>query len=78
MSGRLRGGAFNTGLFSLDSGELIHGFKTDSRVTKARFLRDGRTMVLAGALSQSADPEHRFGVVDVFRIGPVDSEKPVG
>jgi len=78
MSGRLRGGAFNTGLFSEETGELIYGFKTDSRVTEARFLRGGRTLVLAGALSQSADAEHRFGVVDVFRIGPVDAEKPVG
>lgn len=78
MSGRLRGGAFNTGVFSLESGDLIHGFKTDSRVTQARFLSDGRTMLLAGALSQSADAEHRFGVVDVFRQQPIDEEKPVG
>lgn len=78
MSGRLRGGAFNTGLFSLDSGDLVHGFKTDSRITKARFLRDGRTMILAGALSQSADAGHQFGVVDVFRVQPVDANAPVG
>jgi WD40 repeat protein len=78
MSGRLRGGAFNTGLFSVDSGDLIYGFKTDSRVTKARFLSDGRTMILAGALSQSADAGHRFGVIDVFRQRPIDAEKTVG
>ncbi|MBL8889319.1 MAG: hypothetical protein JNL67_05030 [Planctomycetaceae bacterium] len=78
MSGRLRGGAFNTGLFSLETGELVHGFKTDSRVTKARFLRDGRTLILSGALSQSADAEQPFGVVDVFRVQPVDSQPPVG
>ncbi|MDP1562737.1 MAG: hypothetical protein Q8M16_15275 [Pirellulaceae bacterium] len=78
MSGRLRGGTFNTAVFSLENGDLIHGFKTDSRVTKARFLRDGRTMLLGGALSQSADAGHRFGVVDIFRVEPIDAGKPAG
>jgi hypothetical protein len=72
MAGRLRGGAFNTGLFSVNDGELVHGFKTDSRVTKARFLGDGRTLLLAGALSQSADANHQFGIVDIFGLRAVD------
>ena len=67
MSGRLRGGAFNTGLFDLESGDLLHGFKSDSRVTAMRILGDGSKWILAGALNQSQDPNHKFGVVDVFR-----------
>lgn len=78
MSGRLRGGVFNTAVFSLENGDLIHGFKTDSRVTQARFLRDGRTMLFGGALNQSADAGHRFGVVDIFRVEPIDEGKPAG
>jgi len=75
MSGRLRGGAFNTGVFSLVSGDLMYGFKTDSRVTQARFMADGR-MVLAGTLSQSADADRQFGVVDVFASPVVDAGTP--
>ncbi len=78
MSGRLRGGAFNTGVFSQESGELIHGFKTDSRVTEARFLRDERTLVLAGTLSQSADAARQFGIVDIFRLQAVDEQDSGG
>jgi len=77
MSGRLRGGAFNTGVFSLETGELLYGFKTDSRVTQAGFLADGR-MVLAGALNQSADAERQFGVVDIFRQPTVDGDERAG
>jgi len=75
MSGRLRGGAFNTGVFSVESGELLHGFKSDSRVTEARFLQDGRTLVLAGALNQSADAAHQFGIVDIFGLQAVDESE---
>lgn len=72
MSGRLRGGAFNTGVFSLITGDLMYGFKTDSRVTQARFLADQR-ILLAGTLSQSADADRHFGVVDVFAASVVDA-----
>jgi len=78
MSGRLRGGNFNTALFDGSSGDLLHGFKSDSRVTAVRFSGSDCRIVLAGALNQSRDPEHAFGVVDVFQVGMVDPESADG
>lgn len=68
MAGRLRGGAWSTGWFDLASGDLIHSIKSESRVTCARFNADGSRLILAGAINQSADPNHKFGVVDVYKI----------
>ena len=71
MSGRLRGGAWNTGLFSLADGALVHSFKTDSRITKAVFTADGKRMLLGGTQRQpnfkdGAIPP--FGHVDVYEL----------
>ena len=68
MAGRLRGGAWSTGIFNLESSDLLHSIKSDSRVTTARFNDSGDRLFLAGAINQSADPNHKFGVVDVFDI----------
>lgn len=68
MAGRLRGGAWSTGLFQLESGDLEHSIKSDSRVTEARFHANGKRLCLAGAINQSADPEHKFGVVDLYDV----------
>jgi WD40 repeat protein len=67
MSGRLRGGAWNTALFTLADGALVHSFKTDSRVTKALFTPDGKRLLLGGAQRQ---PNFKDGVIPPF--GHVD------
>jgi hypothetical protein len=67
MSGRLRGGSWNTALFGLADGALLHSLKTDTRITKALFAADGKRMVLAGTQRQ---PNMKDGVVPAF--GHVD------
>jgi len=68
MAGRLRGGAWSTGIFDLESGNLLHSIKSGSRVTKAVFSADGNTLYLAGAINQSEDADHKFGVLDVYEL----------
>ena len=68
MAGRLRGGSFNVGIFSLSTGDLVQSVKTGTRVTKALFSPDGSRLFLAGAKKQSADADKQFGVVDVYDI----------
>lgn len=68
MAGRLRGGSWNVGLFNLDTSDLIHSFKTDTRVTKAVFSADGSRLYLAAADKQHAKAEKEFGVVDVYEL----------
>lgn len=68
MGGRLRGGAWSTAFFDLESGDLVHSIKSDSRVTQAIFGSNGNRLYLAGAINQSADPNHKFGVVDVYDV----------
>jgi len=68
MAGRLRGGSWNVGLFNLETTDLIHSFKTDTRVTHAKFSDDGKRLFLAGADKQHKDAKKPFGVVDVFKI----------
>jgi hypothetical protein len=71
MSGRLRGGAWNTAIFALGDGALLHSFKTDTRVTRALFTADGKRLFLGGTQRQ---PNHKdgkipeFGHVDVYEL----------
>ncbi|MCA9176333.1 MAG: hypothetical protein KDB14_17725 [Planctomycetales bacterium] len=72
MGGRLRGGAWNLGLFSLESGDLIGSLKTGYRVTEAQFTPDGRRLVLVGTQGQPSKHEQGrfpdFGRVEVYEI----------
>ncbi|MFN3652012.1 MAG: WD40 repeat domain-containing protein [Armatimonadota bacterium] len=71
MSGRLRGGSWNTGLFSLADGALQHSLKTDTRVTGAAFTADGSRLALGGTRSQPMPKDGKiepFGHVDLFEV----------
>lgn len=71
MSGRLRGGNWNTGLFGLADGALLHSFKTDSRITRALFSPDGKRLVLGGARNQPNFKDGKipdFGHIDVYDL----------
>lgn len=68
MAGRLRGGAWNTGLFSLETGDLVHSLKTDKRVTKAVFSKDGSRLMLCGAVTQPQKVDQSFGIVDIYEL----------
>ena len=68
MAGRLRGGSWNVGLFDLETSDLIHSFKTDTRVTKAVFSSDGNRLFLAAADKQHKKVEKEFGVLDVYEV----------
>ena len=68
MGGRLRGGSWNVGLFDLQTSDLIHSFKTETRVTKAVFSHDGKQLFLAAADKQHKDVKKQFGVVDVYDL----------
>ena len=68
MAGRLRGGSWNVGLFDLETTDLVHSFKTDTRVTNAKFSGDGKRLLLAGADKQHKKAEKAFGAVDVYKI----------
>lgn len=63
MSGRLRGGSWNTALFGMADGALVHSLKTDTRITKALFAAEGKRMVLAGTQRQ---PNMKDGAVPAF------------
>lgn len=66
MAGRLRGGAWNAGIFDVGSGDLIHSLKSDKRVTKALFTADGKRLLLCGAVTQPQKSEHEFGKIDIY------------
>lgn len=71
MAGRLRGGSWNTALFSLESGALVHSFKTDTRVTRAVFAAGGKRLLLGGAQRQPGFKDGKipvFGHVDVYEV----------
>ena len=68
MAGRLRGGAFNAGIFSTETGDLVHSLKTDKRITKAFFSDDGQKLYLCGAVTQSQKADQPFGIVDVWAL----------
>jgi WD40 repeat protein len=72
MSGRLRGGSWNTAFFSLKDGELLHSLSTDTRITRARFTPDGQRLLLGGMKGQpSFDKEGKipdWGHLDVYEL----------
>jgi len=72
MAGRLRGGAWNTALFNLADGSLLHSFKTDTRITRAVFAADGKRLLLGGTQRQPGFKDGKipaFGHVDVYEVG---------
>jgi WD40 repeat protein len=71
MTGRLRGGSWNTAFFSLKDGSLFHSFKTETRITRARFAADGKRLFLGGMKGQPAFKEGKipdWGHVDVYEL----------
>jgi hypothetical protein len=71
MAGRLRGGSYNTAFFSLKDGARLHHFKTDTRVTRARFTPDGKRLLLGGMKNQPEFKEGKiadWGHVDIFDL----------
>ncbi len=73
MSGRLRGGNWNTAFFRLSDGNIFHSLNTDSRVTRACFSPDGKRLLLSGMKGQPGfNKEGRipdWGHVDLYEIG---------
>ena len=71
MSGRLRGGNWNTGFFSLKSGDILHSLSTDTRITRARFTADGKHLFLGGMKGQPGFKDGKipdWGHVDIYDI----------
>ncbi len=71
MGGRLRGGAWNVGLFDSTDGKLLDSLKTDCRVTGAHFTADGKRLILIGTQGQPRKNDGKFpnfGRVDVFEL----------
>ncbi len=60
MAGRLRGGNWNLGIFTAESGQLIGQAKTGMRITAARFSPDGTQIYLAGMQGQPGLKDDRF------------------
>ncbi len=72
MAGRLRGGDWNVGFFSVADGSRIGFLKTDVRVTSARFGADGKTFYLGGLKNQGKPNDKgewpKFGIVDRYQV----------
>lgn len=72
MAGRLRGGGWNTGFFSLQDGALLHSLKTETRLSRACFTADGKRLLLGGMKGQPGfDKEGKipaWGHVDVYEL----------
>jgi WD40 repeat protein len=58
MAGRQAQGTWNAALFGAEDGGLVHSIDTKKRITHARFSRDGKSLVLAGANGQ---PQRKDG-----------------
>ena len=70
MAGRLFKGNWNAALFDARTGALLHALDTRTRVTRAVFSADGRSLFLAGAVGQERKngafaPFGRIGVYDL-------------
>lgn len=71
MAGRLAQGQWNTALFDLTSGALLHAIDTKMRTTKALLVNHGETLILCGASSQKAPKEGKwpdFGKIHLYRL----------
>ncbi|HUF61259.1 MAG TPA: hypothetical protein VMN36_04225 [Verrucomicrobiales bacterium] len=61
MAGRLEAGNWNVGAFGREDGKLRFSLNTSCRLTRVLFSEDGRTLFLAGGVSQDApDGEGKF------------------
>jgi WD40 repeat protein len=69
MAGRQAQGTWNAALFAAD-GKLLASLDTKSRVTRAAFTADGRTLYLAAAVSQPRRNNGKWG--DYGRVHVVD------
>jgi hypothetical protein len=69
MAGRQAQGTWTTALFAAD-GKLLASLDTKSRVTKAVFTPDGKTLYLAAAVGQPSRKDGKWG--DYGRIHVVD------
>ena len=58
MAGRQAQGTWNAALFGAEDGGLVHSIDTKKRITHARFSKDGKSLVLAGANGQ---PQRKDG-----------------
>lgn len=67
MAGRQAQGSWNAAVFSTSDGKLLASLDTKSRVTRALFNPDGRTLFLAAALAQ-AKPEKGGKWADYGRV----------
>ena len=52
MGGRIAKGNWNVAFFDLKTGAIRHSLSTKTRVTKAVFSDDGRSLFLAGCVGQ--------------------------
>lgn len=71
MAGRLAQGQWNTALFDLDTGALLHSIDTKMRTTKALLVNQGETLILCGASSQKAPKDGKwpdFGKIHRYRL----------
>ena len=71
MAGRLRGGNWNTGIFSQDDGQLVGQAKTGMRITTALFSPAGDVLYLAGMQGQPGRKDGKFpnfGYLERYQI----------
>jgi WD40 repeat protein len=71
MTGRLRGGNWNSAFFSVADGKLLHSFTTGTRITRAVFSPDGKRLYLSGTQRQPAMKDGKiepFGHVDIYDV----------
>lgn len=71
MAGRLRGGSWNTAVFNMSDGALVHSLKTETRITRAVFAANGTRLLLGGTQRQPSLKDGKipaFGHVDVYEF----------
>jgi WD40 repeat protein len=71
MGGRLENGKWSMALFDAKSGALLYSLDTKSRVTKALFSADGKTLFIAEALGQAKPKDGKvpeFGRIQIFAV----------
>jgi WD40 repeat protein len=71
MAGRLRGGNWNVGLFSKETGKIVGQAKTGMRITRVCFDAEGNTMLCAGMQGQPAPKNGtfpKFGYLERYAI----------
>lgn len=74
MGGRLRGGKWNLGIFDYEKSELVDSFKTDDRITEAKFARDGKVLMLSAAKNQPSPKRKNKSNLSFGRVHLYDVE----